>query len=222
MSTPWIAETQDKEWLSEADWLERHCGILQDRDEMGAVDVLFFGDSITQGWCGEGMKEWEEHYAPLKSLNAGIGGDETQHLLWRMEHGLLDGLAPKVCSLLIGTNNIGNAGASAADTVKGIEAVVAELQRRVPEMYILLHLILPRSAPPIDPLRRTVMEANELLRARFTNCAGLTLLDYARLFLDETEHIPAELMPDFLHLSPEGYRLWREQLLPVLKAKLSL
>jgi lysophospholipase L1-like esterase len=218
MSDPWIAEAQDKEWLPEAEWLERHATILADRDSKDRVEVLFFGDSITNDWCGTGITEWGAHLAPLHSLNAGIGGDETQHLLWRMEQGLLDGLSPKACSLLIGTNNIGNAGANAADTVKGIEAVVTELQSRLPSMQILLHLILPRSEHPDGAFRQTVDQANQLIQSQFSGREGITLLDSTDPFLTEEKTIPADLMPDFLHLSPEGYRLWCERLLPELKS----
>src|SRR5215204_3349408 len=72
----------------------------------GGVDLLFLGDSITAGWAKNGNEVWEERYAKLNAANFGIGGDRTQHVLWRIQNGELDGaMKPKVIVLLIGTNN---------------------------------------------------------------------------------------------------------------------
>ncbi|MDB6027461.1 MAG: lipolytic protein family, partial [Verrucomicrobiales bacterium] len=72
----------------------------------GNVDVLFVGDSITQGWEGTGGKPvWQKYYGKMKAVNIGISGDQTQHVLWRLDHGNADGLKPKVTVLMIGTNN---------------------------------------------------------------------------------------------------------------------
>src|ERR1043165_2202337 len=71
----------------------------------GDIDLLFLGDSITDGWRGGGKKVWETNFAPLKAANFGISGDRTEHVLWRIENGELEGIDPKVVILMIGTNN---------------------------------------------------------------------------------------------------------------------
>ncbi len=76
----------------------------------GEAQLVFLGDSITHGWEGKGKAVWENHWAPLKAANFGIGGDRTEHVLWRLEHGNFDGLKPKAIVLMIGTNNTGHQG----------------------------------------------------------------------------------------------------------------
>src|SRR5207248_5411926 len=86
---------------------ERHDGFVAIAKK-GDADLLFMGDSITDGWRGGGKKVWEANFAPLKAANFGIGGDRTQHVLWRIENGELDGIKPKLMVLMIGTNNGGD------------------------------------------------------------------------------------------------------------------
>ena len=76
----------------------------------GEAQLVFLGDSITHGWDGKGKAVWEKTWAPLKAANFGIGGDRTEHVLWRLEHGNFDGLKPKEIVLMIGTNNTGHQG----------------------------------------------------------------------------------------------------------------
>src|SRR5438552_5420269 len=88
-------------------FIQRH-QLLLDRAKKGDIDVLFLGDSITQGWESKGKNVWSSRYAEKKAANFGIGGDKTQHVLWRIANGELDGVNPKVAVLLIGTNNAKN------------------------------------------------------------------------------------------------------------------
>src|SRR5205814_1275689 len=91
----------------QAPWVKRHKAFLE-RAKQGDVDVLFLGDSITQGWEGAGKQVWKDHFEKLKAANFGIGGDQTQHVLWRITEGKeLEGIHPKVIVLMIGTNNMG-------------------------------------------------------------------------------------------------------------------
>ena len=71
-------------------WIERH-NLINSRAVPGQVDVIFLGDSITAGWEGNGKDAWAKHFAPRKAMNAGIGGDRTQHILWRLDHGNVEG-----------------------------------------------------------------------------------------------------------------------------------
>lgn len=76
------------------------------------AQLVFLGDSITQGWDRAGKAVWEKYWAPLKVANLGISGDRTEHVLWRLAHGNFDGLRPKLVVLLIGTSNTGHEGRS--------------------------------------------------------------------------------------------------------------
>src|SRR5438552_5987443 len=88
-------------------WVKRHEGFVKIAQK-GDVDLLFLGDSITDGWRGGGKKVWEANFAPLKAANFGIGGDRTEHVLWRIQNGELEGIKPKLVVLMIGTNNGGD------------------------------------------------------------------------------------------------------------------
>ena len=109
----------------------------------GNIDLIFVGDSITQGWEGQGKDVWEKYYSHRKPLNLGIGGDRTQHVLWRLDNGNIEGIQPKVAVVMIGTNNSGNDRNSAGEIVDGIKAIVSKLRRKLPETKVLLlHLVL--------------------------------------------------------------------------------
>src|SRR5438105_165893 len=123
---------------------ELHKQFLQ-RIKDGPVDVVFFGDSITNGWRGAGKDVWKERFEPLKAANFGIGGDRTQHVLWRMQHGELDGITPKLCMLMIGTNNGKD---SAEDVAAGITAIIKEIQKKSPTTKVLLLGIFPLGEKP--------------------------------------------------------------------------
>jgi len=102
-------------------------------------DVIFLGDSITNGW--EGQKAWQEYFGAFKPVNLGIGGDQTGHVLWRITDGHeIDNLKPKAAVIMIGTNN----GHSAPQVAGGIAAIVAELKRQKPDIKILVLGVFPR------------------------------------------------------------------------------
>ncbi len=188
---------------------EKFLGEAKKAAEDGSAKVLFLGDSITQGWGGNAT--WKEHYTPRGALNFGIGGDQTQHVLWRIQNGELDGLSPKVVVLMIGTNNAGSS--PAEDIAAGVEAIVADLRQRLPETDILLLGVFPRSEKP-DATREKLAKVNE----RISKLDGekVHYLDIGKVFLQEDGTISKEIMPDFLHLSPKGYELWADAIEPTL------
>ncbi|MHC4379902.1 MAG: GDSL-type esterase/lipase family protein [Planctomycetota bacterium] len=171
------------------------------------IDLVFLGDSITQGWESHGKTVWEEQYRSRKALNIGISGDRTQHVLWRLENGNLEGLAPKLCVLMIGTNNSNSD--TGDDIADGIFAILRKLRAEQPQMRILLLHIFPRGAGPEDALRRINDRANELIGV----VAGdpmIEILDLAPAFLTTDGVLPKEVMPDLLHPEEVGYRIWAE------------
>jgi beta-glucosidase len=176
----------------------------------GVCDILFIGDSITQGWEGAGKPVWDQYYAGRKALNIGIGGDKTQHLLWRFENGNLAGLKPKVAVLMIGTNNSGEERNNSGDIVAGITKVVQALRTRLPETKILLLGIFPRGQN-FNFQRGQLTQINQTIR-KLADGDKVHWLDFGHEFLAADGTLPREIMPDYLHLSEQGYRLWAESM----------
>lgn len=191
-------------------WAERHKGFLK-RAQQGDVDLLFLGDSITQGWNDN--ETWKRHYGPRKAANFGIGGDRTQHVLWRIRNGELEGITPKAVVLMIGTNNMGS---NTPDQIaEGVKAIVTDLREKLPKAKILLLGIFPRDAKADSPVRQRVNQTNEKI-AGLASDPMVTYLDIGPKFLESDGTLTKEVMPDLLHLSPRGYRIWADSIEPTL------
>ncbi len=190
-------------------WMKLHESFL-DQAKKGNIEVLFLGDSITQGWNSNGV--WKRFYGPRHAANFGIGGDRTEHVLWRIEHGEIDGIHPRVVVLMIGTNN---SGSNTADEIAlGIAAIVKELRQRLPETKVLLLGIFPRGQKP-DATRAKLEEVNRQV-SRLDDGSHVTYLDIAKAFLNPDGTLSREIMPDYLHLTAKGYRLWADAIEPTL------
>jgi len=183
--------------------------------EKGDADVVFIGDSITQGWEGAGKKAWEEHFAPLHAVNLGIGGDQTGHVLWRITEGKeLDPIKPKVAVIMIGTNNTG--GHTPEQIAGGIKAIVETIHKEKPDTKILLLGVFPRaSAPkdvavaPADKLNPKIKKINEII-AKLDDGKTVFYKDIGPKFLNSEGGLDRKIMPDLLHLSQAGYEIWAE------------
>lgn len=193
----------------EGGWLKRHESINQ-RVAKGA-DLIFIGDSITQGWEGNGKNVWAKHYQRRNAANLGIGGDRTQHVLWRLDNGNIEGIKPKLAVIMIGTNNSGNN--TPEEIAAGITAIVEKLRDRLPETKILLLGIFPRGASPADS-RRQVNEKTNQLVSKLHDGKHVFYLDIGKQFLAEDGTLSKEIMPDLLHLSEKGYTIWAESIEP--------
>jgi len=204
--------------MSVAAWKKLHEGHLA-RTKKGDVDVVFLGDSITQGWSGPGAPVWKKRFEPLKAVNYGIGGDTTREVLYRLNDGVLNGIKPKAVVLMIGTNNFGLSGDSGADTIKGVEAVVATLRKTAPDTKGLVLGIFPRDKAAGTAFRKKIVEANEAI-AKIADGKGVVYLDISKKFLADDGTLSAEIMPDALHLSEKGYGLWADAIEEPLRALL--
>jgi lysophospholipase L1-like esterase len=147
-------------------WVKRHEDFVAEA-EKGSVDLLFLGDSITDGWRNKGRAVWDKNCAPRHALNLGISGDRTQHVLWRMENGELKNLKPKVVVLMIGTNNTGKERDgkprnTTPEIIEGVSAVVKGLRAKLPDSKILLLAIFPRGEKD-TPIRDQLKEINTSL-----------------------------------------------------------
>jgi len=186
--------------------------------EKGEGDVIFLGDSITQGWEGAGKKAWAETFAPLKAVNLGISGDQTGHVLWRITEGKeIDPLKPKLAVIMIGTNNTG--AHKAEDIAGGVKAIVAELQKQKPEIKILLLGVFPRAEKPTHDLRTKIKTINSILE-KSADGKKVIFKDIGEKFLEKDGTLDKKIMPDFLHLSPAGYEIWANAIKDDVKALL--
>ncbi|MEI7603042.1 MAG: GDSL-type esterase/lipase family protein, partial [Opitutae bacterium] len=115
-------------------WMPRHESINA-KAKQGGYDLVYIGDSIVQQFETKGKEVWDYYYAPRRALNLGISGDRTQHVLWRIDHGNLDGVKPKLTIIMIGQNNGGHN--TAQEIAEGVTAVVQRVQSKCPESKIL-------------------------------------------------------------------------------------
>ena len=207
--------TQDRDWPT-YDWAKRHAAVSEIvRTRKPAL--VFIGDSITQMFGGEphdrgqpGKDVWEKFYGGRNAANLGFGYDFVENTLWRLQHGELDGAAPKVAVVLIGTNNVGKN--TPAEIVLGIRAILDEIHARTPQTKILLLAILPRGAKP-DATRDKLAQIN----AGLAGIKGVTFLDIGPKLLQPDGSIAKETMGDFLHPTAQGYTLWAEAMEPALR-----
>jgi lysophospholipase L1-like esterase len=174
----------------------------------GDVDVLFLGDSITDAWRNKAAEPtWKKTFEPLKAANFGIGGDRTQHVLWRIENGELEPpMKPKLIVLMIGTNN------SAADPsdkiASGVEKIVSTARQKT-DAKVLLLAVFPRGETPEKAAkqREVIKGVNDRIK-KLDDGKNIRFLDIADQFINPDGTISKEIMPDYLHLSKEGYERW--------------
>ena len=189
--------------------------------KQGEAQLVFLGDSITHGWEGKGKAIWTKDWAPLKAANFGIGGDRTEHVLWRLENGNFDGLKPKAIVLMIGTNNTGHQGrpqkelngavyeCTAEQTAEGIKAILAQLRKKCPDAKILILGIFPRGADKNDKFRQQNEATNAIVKG-FADGQKVFFLDVGAKFLESDGTLSKTIMPDLLHPNEKGYQIWSD------------
>lgn len=204
---------------------ERHDKFLARKDQLiktGGTQLVFIGDSITDFWRADPQREvFEDYFGQYRPYNIGISGDQTQHVLWRVQHGELAGITPKVVVVMIGTNNIGFAGGfgykamSSEETAEGITTLVTAIRHALPNSKILLLGIFPRGNRADDPLRIAVNRINTMI-ARLDDGRYVKYLDIGPKFLDPDGSLPGTVMPDYLHPNSRGYEIWAEAIKPTI------
>ncbi len=201
-------------------WLKLHEALVKTvQANAGAVDVLLVGDSITIQW-GE---SWQKHFPNLKAVNIGIGGDKTQNVLWRLEHGGVEGLQPKSIVLMIGNNNmffIPETGIDAA--AQGVAMCAKNLREKFKEAKIVVAKILPAHAPD-HRFYQDIKATNEAFdKLKLDSDPQLQVLDLTQDFVNDDGTLKKELYtPDNIHLLPAGYAVYAARLKPVLEAMLA-
>lgn len=193
-------------------WLKRH-ERFNTRVKQGNVDLVFIGDSITQAWEGNGKQAWSKYYGKRKAVNLGIGGDRTQHVIWRLDNGNLAGITPKLAVIMIGTNNSGSN--TSAQIAEGVEVIVSQLKKKTPQTKVLILAIFPRGKDANDKRRQVNEGANQQI-AKLADGKQVHYLDIGPKFLAADKTLSKEIMPDLLHLSVKGYEIWASSIEPMV------
>ena len=192
--------------------LARHAGLVA-KAKQGGYDLVLIGDSITDWWPGRGKETWAKLQA-YKPLNLGWAGQHTEHILWRITNGELDGVQPKLVTIMIGTNNFGHTTDTPAAVAKGVAKIVETVRSKLPEARIALFAIFPRGKAE-DPIRQRITAANADI-AKLAEGTKVTYFDLSAKFIAADGTIPKDLMPDLLHPAEKGYHLWFDTLEPLL------
>ncbi len=198
---------RDSDW-----WTNRHAK-MNERVKQGNVDLLMIGDSITHGWEGHGRNVWAKYYDKRNAVNLGIGGDRTQHVLWRLDNGNIEGISPKLAVLMIGTNNSGSN--TPEEIAEGVKAIVEKLRTKLPKMKVLVLAIFPRGTDNNDAKRQVNQKANEII-AKLADDKMVYFLDINQKFLTPEGVLTKEVMPDLLHPHEMGYGVWAEAVEPTI------
>ena len=189
-------------------WMKRHESFNK-RVAQGKCDLIFIGDSITQGWEGRGRKVWAKFYAKRNAVNLGISGDRTQHVIWRLDNGNLYRIKPKAAVIMIGTNNSGSN--TSQEIADGLGVIVKQLRKKLPETKLLLLGVFPRGTNNTDKRRKVNEGANAIFKT-LADGKAVHYLDIGPNFLQKDGTLPREIMPDLLHLSEKGYTIWAESI----------
>ncbi|MEI7729114.1 MAG: GDSL-type esterase/lipase family protein [Verrucomicrobiota bacterium] len=187
------------------------------KKEGDAIQLIFDGDSITDFWAGRGKAIWTERYGNYHAFNFGIASDRTEHVLWRLSQGQVDGLHPKLIVLLIGANNVfANPPEQIAE---GVKAIVADYRKRCPNSSILLQGIFPSGASSTSPRRAPTKTVNDII-CKLADGKKVIYIDFGEKFLSPDGSLSAEIMPDFLHPSTKGYQIWADAIQPIIDQQL--
>ena len=199
-------------------FLSRHHEIEKVRGK--TVDLVLLGDSIVHFWEWKHPVSWKKFTANRTVLNLGYGGDCTQQVLWRIDHGELDGYEAKCIVLMIGTNNNSSKNSKPENVAAGIEKIVAQIRKHQPNARLVLHPIFPRgesakSERHADARGRND-KTNELIKKFAERDGKLIWIDFNDKLVDETGWVPRTIMADQIHPSDTGYEIWMEALAPVI------
>ena len=190
--------------MNKPGWMERHES-MNAKARQGKIDLIYIGDSIVQRYEGVGKHVWDHYYASRNALNLGISGDRTQHVIWRLDHGNIEGINPKLAIVMIGQNNGGHN--TASEIAEGVTEVVKIIRTKLPKTKILLLGIFQRREKP-TPERAVLAEANNII-SKLAN-SSISYMDINSVYVQPDGTIPASLMPDYEHPSELGFKRWAE------------
>ena len=210
-STTPMPRMTEYSWMSIAEWYRRHADDVEAAAK-GDARLVFAGDSITQIW--EGSPAYQRDFEKFNPVNLGVGGDRTENLLWRLQHGGEGNLDPEVVVLLIGVNNLGQRHDTPEAVFHGVRANLNELKNAFPSAKILLLGVFPFEESPDSPVRGDVKQVNLLIRSFADD--RVTVMDVGDIFLEKDGSISKDILGDFLHPTPAGYERLDAAILPTL------
>lgn len=188
--------------------------------KQGRIDLYFVGDSITRRWGAtdypEFLAHWKQNFHGWNAGNFGWGADSTQHILWRLQHGELDGVNPKVIVILAGTNNVGSTPpdeARVAEITRGVKAILETCRQKAPGATIVLTAIFPRNDHPAVVPGINRINGN---LARLADGRSIRFLNVNDKLADANGALFEGMMADKLHPSLKGYEVWAAGLKPIL------
>lgn len=219
-------------WSSQSDsvWLGKHGRLMANAKENPDAEIILLGDAFTQRW-GDGAEKqpliaaWQKHFARHKTLNFGITAERTENLLWRLDHGALDGLSPKVVVLNIGMNNVARmekTGVTVASIAQGIQLCIENIRAKVPTAHVVLVKLLP-AAKPGSPVRDGITKVNAALdglhldQDRMVQVLDLTSELANR---DGTLRLEAYAYGQ-MYLGDGGYEVYAAKLKPIIEKALN-
>lgn len=212
-------------WTGTA-WLDAHASLVEHvHDHQGPIDFLLVGDSLTQQW-GSPLDTkpmnaaWVGQFGTATVVNIGIGGDKSQNVLWRLDHGGVEGLEPRCVVLMIGNNNMFFVPETGVEPVaKGVKACVDNLRRKFPKTPIVVVKILPAHEPGTE-FHENITRTNAALDLLALDADDLVrVLDLTQDMVNEDGTIRADLYTDDgIHLSEAGYAVYAGKLRPVVEA----
>lgn len=198
-------------------WLDQLQKINALAEQHQDLEVVFFGDSITQGMTGSSdrLTHLDGKRAIDRIPNAvslGLSGDRTEHLRYRLLNGALSKLDPKVIVLQIGVNNI-NAHHSGEEVAAGLQLLTEDILRQEPQATILICGPFPCGQEAAD-LRRRAIEQVHQAAAQLAAHERVIHMDLRSLFLDEDGHTNELMAGDAIHISGAGKEAWIDAIAP--------
>lgn len=193
-----------------------HEQLLEKRTQ-GTIDIYYIGDSITRRWGAtdypELLENWRANFFGWNAANFGWGADRTEHMLWRLDNGELDGVNPKIIVIAGGTNNVGGRPGGpekVADITRGLEAIVERSRQKAPDATIVLMGIFPRNIEVFAE----ISAINENL-SRIADGRTVRYLNINDRLADRDGTLYEGMTVDGLHLSLQGYQIWADALKPI-------
>jgi platelet-activating factor acetylhydrolase IB subunit beta/gamma len=208
-------------------WLETHAKLVKTvTDNKGPIDILLLGDSITQQWGSTLDKPgtnpfndpWNKVFGNYKTVNTGIGGDKIQNILWRFDHGGVEGLKPKVVILLAGNNNMFFTPETGIEPVaQGIITSVYRIKEEFPAAHIIVVKIFPAGDPSARFYQDIVKTNIAIDKLNLEQNESVSVLDIWNEMVNSNGEVKEELFTvDKIHLSLDGYELYASKLKPII------
>ena len=199
---PGAGPLQIAPWFQKG-WMVRR--VQFSKDQAGEQrPVVFFGDSITEGWT-----TLANDFPNFAVANRGINGDTSRGLRYRLKEDVLD-LHPRAVSLLIGTNDLA-LGGTPAQVMDNIRAIVAELEKQNRNVRIVMNLVMPRGPQP-GLFPEKIKQLNALIVQFATKDPRVVICDTWSTFDDGKGSPRKEEFREMLYPNKAGYAKWKAAL----------